>query len=218
MRWYKTFSLAVLSVLLFASPWAIAEEEVMEGVHYLRITPAQPTNAPKGKVEITELFWYGCPHCFRFEPQLNAWLKKKPDGIVFNRVPSPLNPKWEIHSRVFYAAEALGLTDKIHEPFFNAIHIDRKPLFTEDAILDFIASVGVDRKKFAAAMKSFSVSSKVRYALKLGRSANATGVPALIVNGKYLLDGKTAGSHASMIRLAEQLARQELKDKASESR
>jgi thiol:disulfide interchange protein DsbA len=192
---------------------AIAEVEVkgaVEGVHYELIKPAQPTSAPEGQVEITELFWYGCPHCFRFEPYVKGWLKKKSDKIVFRRVPAVLSPKWETHARAFYAAEIMGVLEKMHEPLFLALHVQKKRIYKEEDVLDFIESLGIDRGQFEKTYKSFAVSSKIQQSKRLGQAYNITGVPSIVVNGKYLTSATHAGGFKELIVLMNTLALNEL--------
>lgn len=193
---------------------AHAEIEIpgaMEGVQYITVKPAQPTSAPAGKIEVTEIFWYGCSHCFKFEPYVKAWLKRKSDNIVFKRMPAMLSPKWGSHARVYYAAESMGVTEQIHEAFFTALHVDGKKLFEEKDIVKFIAGLGIDQKKFSAAYHSFAVSSKVKQAKKLTKAFNVNGVPSVVVNGKYLTSGTHAGSFEGMVYLMNALAEAELK-------
>lgn len=211
----QRFLPTVLVVLLSIGIPAVADDNIMEGVQYERISPAQPTTAPDGKIEVAELFWYGCPHCFRFEPYIKTWLKNKSDRIVFTRIPAILNPKWETHARVFYAAEALGIGEKIHAPFFNALHVDRQQLYQEEDILEFMQDMGIDKKKFSDAMHSFAVSSKIRRAKKLGQAYKVHGVPSIVVNGKYLTSGSHAGSLKGMIQMTSYLASKELSSKTS---
>ena len=200
-------------VIVLSSFSAVAEFEAkgaMEGVHYSTINPALPSTAPAGKVEVTEFFWYGCPHCFHFEPYVKGWLKNKSDKIVFKRVPAMLSPKWESHARAYYAAEVLGLTDKIHEPLFLALHAQKKRLFKEQDIISFVESLGVDKEKFSAAYHSFGVSAKVRQSKKMGDAINLNGVPSVVINGKYLTSGSQAGSYEGMIVLMNSLSKAEL--------
>ena len=206
-------SLVPLLLLLLASFNVQATEIVegaTEGVHYQVIKPAQPTAAPAGKVEVLELFWYGCPHCFRFEPYIKGWLKNKSDNIVFRRVPAMLSPKWESHARAYYAAEVMGVLDKFHEPLFIALHVEKKRIFKEQDILDFAQRQGIDRTKFEQTYKSFAVSAKVQQSKKLTDAFNITGVPSVVVNGKYLTSASHAGSFEGLVVLMNQLAESEV--------
>lgn len=215
-----TEKLALILFAFFATFNLHASEIVegaTEGVHYQVIKPAQPTAAPEGKVEVMELFWYGCPHCFRFEPYVKGWLKKKSDDIVFRRVPAMLSPKWESHTRAYYAAEVMGVLDKLHEPLFIALHVEKKRIFKEQDILDFAASVGIDREKFANTYNSFAVSAKVQQSRKLTEAFNITGVPSIVVNGKYLTSASHAGSFEGLTVMMNELAKSELPAKATAS-
>ena len=201
-------------IILLSAFSAHAEVEIkgaMAGVHYEVIKPAQPTSAPDGKVEVTEFFWYGCPHCFKFEPYVESWLKQKSENVTFKRIPAMLNPKWESHARAYYAAEVLGITNKIHEPLFIALHVEKKRIFKEEDILNFVEGLGVDRKKFAGAYHSFAVSAKIQHSKKLGRAYNLSGVPSVIINGKYLTSARHAGSFEGLVVLMNSLAESELK-------
>lgn len=210
-----------LALILFAclTAFSLNASEIVkgatEGVHYQVIKPAQPTAAPEGKVEVMELFWYGCPHCFRFEPYVKGWLKKKSDDIVFRRVPAMLSPKWESHTRAYYAAEVMGVLDKLHEPLFIALHVEKKRIFKEQDILDFAASVGIDREQFAKTYNSFAVSAKVQQSKKLTEAFNITGVPSIVVNGKYLTSASHAGSFEGLTVLMNELAKSELPTKTT---
>ena len=210
MSVYKKMFQILLALLLTTSFSAMAEKGPVEGVHYKQITPAQPTSAPAGKVEVLEFFWYGCPHCFRFESHISKWLGEKSDNVVFTRIPAAISPKWELHARVYYAAEALGILEKIHNPLFEAIHVKRKRLNKKEDILDFIKGLGVDSKKFDQTMRSFAVSSKMQRAKKLGEAFNLDGVPSIVINGKYFTSGSLAGSYEGMIQLINVLSKKEL--------
>lgn len=182
----KFFVLISLSLLSLSTVFA---EEYEEGVHYERVVPAQPTSTV-GKVEVLELFWYGCPHCFRFEPHLERWLKKKPENAQFVRMPGVFRPSWENHARAFYTAELLGVFDKIHEPLFNAIHVKKRNTDTLDSLRDFFAEhAGVDKNEFIKTFNSFAVETRLRRAKTMGARYGVRGVPAVIVNGKYRVPG-----------------------------
>ncbi|MGE0383915.1 MAG: thiol:disulfide interchange protein DsbA/DsbL [Gammaproteobacteria bacterium] len=207
-------------VLVLASllgPVAAAAYE--EGRDYVRISPSQPTQAPAGKFEVVEFFWYGCPHCFRFEPIVNQWAAAKPADIEFRRVPAVFNDIWATHARTYYAAQELGVLDKIHKPLFDAIHVQRRQLFSQDTVTAFVGELGVDKAKFAAAYKSVSVEGKVRQALALLRGSAITGVPCMVVNGKYRVSAAAPGDGRSeedtqreMLKVVEFLVDKERKE------
>ena len=173
------------------------------------IEPPIATSAPEGKVEVVEFFWYGCPHCFTMEPQLEAWLEKKPDNVDFKRVPTPLNPSWTVHAQFFYAAEALGVGDRLHKPLFEALHVQKRKLFDKQSLIDFAVEQGVDRQKFSDAWDSFGVYVKVQQARKLGQRYGLSGVPAIGINGKYKTSGSLAGTYSRMFEIVNELAAKE---------
>lgn len=162
-----------------------------EGFEYKQITPAQPTSS-KGKVEVVELFWYGCPHCYDFEPSLGEWAGKLPKNVEFIRIPAIFRQGWLPHARAYYTAEALGVLDKTHAAFFDAVHRQKRALQTEKDIADFYAQHGVKREDFKKAWDSFVVQSKVQRAVSMTKRYGITGVPAMVVNGKYRTGGPEA--------------------------
>jgi len=180
------------------------------GDGYDWLEPARNTSVAAGQVEVIEFFWYGCPHCYQLEPSMEAWLAEKPEGVVFKRVAPPLNPSWENHARAFYAAEALGVTETLHEPLFEALHKQRRKLRGKDELADFAGSLGIDRDKFRKTMDSFAVQGQLKRAMQLARSYQLEGVPAVAINGKYKTSGSLAGSYPRMMGIVDQLAREEL--------
>lgn len=159
------------------------------------------TTGDASRVEVLEFFWFGCPHCYAFEPSINAWKDSKPDYVDFVREAPPLNPSWEQHSRTFYAAQALGITDGMFDQTFNQIHQNRKPLRDPKKIGQFIESLdlGVSGEKFRKAMESFAVESKLKRSISLARQSGINSVPSIIVNGKYRTSTTLAGGHAGII-------------------
>ena len=179
------------------------------GTDYQAISPPVGTTDPD-KVVVTEVFWYGCPHCFRFEPYIRRWSSKLPAGVVFERQPSTLNPPWFVHARAFYAFEMMGVLDQVHSDFFDAIHLERKRLFDLDSIAGWIASRGLDEKAFRDDFASFAVDTEIqKNAMKEKRYGNR-GVPAMIVNGKYLVSAPYADSFEQMIEIVDFLVDKEL--------
>ena len=180
------------------------------GEHYEVISPAQPTSS-KDKIEVVEMFWYGCPHCFRLEPFVERWLKRKPANVKFVRMPGVFRPSWEIHARAYYTAEILGVVDKVHRPMFEAIHEMKQRMNTEASILALFVKHGVSEKEFKRVFKSFAVETKLRRAKDMGTRYQARGVPALIVNGKYRTSGHAAGSNSKVFKVVNQLIKMESK-------
>jgi len=154
-----------------------------EGKDYVRVSTPVPPATP-GKVEVVEMFWYGCPHCYDLEPVAEEWLKRKPENVVFMRVPVAFGATWEPGARAYYAAEALGVLDKLHPALFDAFHKRRK-LSTEDELATFFAEHGVDQEAFRKAYKSFQTETQLRRGNQLAQRYGLKGVPAVIVNGKY---------------------------------
>ena len=170
---------------------------------YSQINPPAPTTA--GKIEVLEFFWYGCPHCFAFEPLLDAWWKKLPADVLFRRVPVAFNANFAIHQRIFYALEALGQVETTHRKVFNAIHVDHQHLDKEDEVIAFMAKNGIDKAKFAAVFNSFSVNTKSKQATHLAESYKIEGVPTLGIQGRYLTSGGQAGSPERSLLVADAL-------------
>lgn len=206
--------LITLIVLLFVGGLSFttaSAEEYQEGVQYERILPAQPTSTGN-KVEVLEVFWYGCPHCFRFEPYIERWIRHEPKNAEFVRMPGVFRPSWEVHARAYYTAVLLGVVDKIHTPLFNAIHLERKRLNTEAALRDFFyKTAGVDKDTFTKTYRSFAVETRIRRARTMASRYGISGVPTVIVNGKYRVSAETAGSNAEVLKVINFLVAKESK-------
>ncbi|MGR8919928.1 MAG: thiol:disulfide interchange protein DsbA/DsbL [Gammaproteobacteria bacterium] len=200
------FCVAVTSLVLAL---AASAETYTEGQHYEAISPPVKTTAAQGKVEVVELFWYGCPHCFAFEPTIEKWLETKPDSIEFRRVPAIFARNWAVHARAYYAAEQLGVLDRTHSRLFEALHVKQQKIFTEDQIVAFFVANGVDEQAFRDAYNSFDVDSKTRTAMTLTRQYGITGVPAMIVNGRYRSSARQTGTYENLLKLVEYLAAKE---------
>ena len=171
---------------------------------YELIEPPQNT-ASGDTVEVMEFFWLGCPHCYSFEPHIEDWKADMPSGVAFVREAPPLNPSWEQHSRAFYAAKALGKEDEFVIAAFDAIHKDGKRLRKPDEIAEVAESVGLDPEEFVRTMESFTVETALRRSVKLARGAGLTGVPTVVINGKYRTGAALAGGNAGMIDVIDRL-------------
>lgn len=203
-RWF--FSLFLL--LLFAAP-ASAQMAFVEGTDYQAIAEPVKTTHPD-KVVVTEMFWYGCPHCFRFEPYVDRWAASLPDGVVFEQVPSALNPRWTEHARAYYSFEIMGVLDRVHRALFDAIHVERQRLNSLDTLAAFAAAQGLDEKAFREHYFSFPVETQIRKNVQKEKRYGHRGVPAVIVNGKYLVSASLAGSNERMIEIMNYLVAREL--------
>jgi protein dithiol oxidoreductase (disulfide-forming) len=196
--------------LCLLSPLAIAADPPFtEGVHYQTVNQPLPTLAAPGQVEVVEMFWYGCPHCYRFEPLLEKWVENKPDQVAFMRVPAVFRDSWLLHGQAFYAAQVLGVLDKIHQPLFDAMHQENRRFQTKEELADFFATQGVSKEEFLATFESFAVQGKIQQAVAVTRNSGITGVPAMIVNGKYRTDATSAGSFEGMLEVVDYLVAEE---------
>lgn len=202
----KIFQSSVLLLFILFSSLLQAESTNNQG--YEIITPAQPTQDPD-KIEVIEFFWYGCPHCYSFEPLLEQWVKNLPDNVQFIRQPAVFSKVWGQHAKAYFTAEALGVVDKVHADLFDAIQNKKQKLTSEDQLAEFFSAHGVDDKEFRAAYNSFLVDSKMRQAKTMAPRYGITGVPAVIINGKYKTNGPLAKSHKNMIKVMTQLIEQE---------
>lgn len=207
----KTKKLLILCVsALFIGVSASALADYKEGIQYEAVSPPQPTST-KDKVEVVEMFWYGCPHCYHLEPLVEKWLKKKPKNAVFVRIPAVFRPSWELHARAYYTAEILGVLDKTHRAFFDAIHGERLNMNSEDAIMKFFARFGVKNDEFKRVFHSFAVEAKVRRAKDMSVRYGIKGVPTLIVNGKWRTGAQLAGGANNVFKVVNFLVEQEAK-------
>jgi len=201
----------ILSVLLFGLVAGVAPamaEDFKEGVNYELVVPPQPTNTGD-KVEVLELFWYGCPHCFRFEPFVERWLEKKPAQAEFVRMPAIFRAEWEPHARAYYTGQIMGVFDKVHRPLFNAIQQEKRTLDNETQLRDFYGEQGVNKDEFTKTYNSFAVETRVGRAKMMVGRYGIDGVPAVIVNGKYRVSAKTAGGNAEMLKVIDFLVAKE---------
>jgi thiol:disulfide interchange protein DsbA len=178
-----------------------------ETVGYEAVTPAQPTKSTD-KVEVIEFFWYGCPHCYSFEPLLSKWAKTLPKNVEFIRQPAVFSELWGKHAKAYFTAEALGVVDKVHSDLFDAVQA-KQSLETEDELAKFFVAHGVKESDFRTNYNSFLVDAKMRQAKTMAARYGVNGVPAIIVNGKYRTNGTLAGSQEKMIDVINQLIKQE---------
>lgn len=207
----RLYWLAIVAGLLL-TPVLPAMADYDEGIEYIKINPPVATE-DSHKVEVVEMFWYGCPHCYAFEPKLVAWLKHLPANVTFVRIPAifPDHPLWELHARAYYTAELLGVLNKTHEALFDAIHKDHERLFDEDALASFYAKYGVDKKLFKETMHSFGVQMKIDRAKELSRRYGIDGVPTLVINGKYRTYASLTNGEEGMLKVTDFLIAKETK-------
>lgn len=156
-----------------------------------------------------ELFWYGCPHCYHFEPTINPWIAKLPDDVNFVRVPAMFGGVWDLHGQMFITLQTMGVEAKVHSAVFEAIQKDGKKLATPEEMAEFLATQGVDKDAFLKTYNSFGVKGQVANAKRLGMAYQISGVPALIVNGKYRFDIGSSGGPEQALDVADQLIAKE---------
>ncbi|RUA06685.1 MAG: thiol:disulfide interchange protein DsbA/DsbL [Gammaproteobacteria bacterium] len=203
----KIFSLALL---LIFSTLSFAESDFDEGIDYVVLE--KPVKTVTGdKVEVRELFWYYCSHCYNLEPTLNAWVKNIPENAEFLRQPAMFSKRWLNGAKFYFVLKELNLLDKLHEPLFNAIHEQNKKFRSKQSFVDWVASFGVDKHKVENAFDSFSVSVKVNKSKINTAKYKISGVPTLVVNGKYLVDSTHAGSRVRMMKVIDHLIKIETK-------
>lgn len=214
MNRYKSlaaFFLLLLSVGLIHS--SNARADIVEGKDYTILTNPQPTQ-DSNTIEVLEFFWYGCPHCNSLHPHLKTWLIHLPNDVSFRYVPAILRANWVSAAKIFYTIEAIGITDTLHDKVYDAIHRNKIDLNNESVLLDWIEKQGIDRKRFEDTYHSFAVQNQVARSTQMTRQYQLTGVPALVINGKYLTSGRMGGTPQDTITTLELLiekAREERK-------
>jgi len=205
--------LFLAAAFAFAAASAALAQPFAAGTDYTVLKEAVGTDNP-AKVEVVEFFWYGCPHCYDLEPRLVKWVGALPDDVEFKRVPAPFNNQWAIAGRVYYTMESLGVVEKLHGRLFDAIHKDGLRITNERALLDWMGRQGVDTQKFSAAYRSFTVESKMKRAAQVTQASGIDGVPALMVNGKYVVSAEQGRSRERMLAIADALIAQSRRETA----
>ena len=199
----------IVFVFLMIASVTLQAEAYKAGQHYKELS--QQPSAEEGDVEVQEFFWYGCPHCYTFEPYLKSWEKTKPANVEFVRLPTIFRPDWEVQAKSYYALQLMGEIETIHGKIFEAIHKDKKQLNTVELMSDFVEKNGVNREVFIKEYNSFSVDGMVRKVKKKQKTYQIQGVPSVVINGKYLISGSMAGSYDNMIKIMNYLIEKETK-------
>jgi thiol:disulfide interchange protein DsbA len=216
MTIWRSYIALAAALLLTVLPSALRAEEFSEGVQYAKL-PVPVETADPSKVEVVEVFSYACIHCKNFDPALEAWTKQLPENVQFRRVPAIFDPTWALFGQAYYTAQVLGVTDKVHTPIFKAIHEQGVDLRDPQLMAQlFQREAGVDPEKFMQVFNSFGVRSRVQQADAHGRAYGVTGVPTLIVDGRYRVDGRMAGSNAEMLEVVEYLIQKRQNDGAGQ--
>ena len=206
----REFSLSAASALTasaFSLPAMAQSAAPKEGKDYTKLAKPVATDAPAGKVEVIEFFWYGCSHCNAFEPTFASWLKSAPSNISARRVPVAFNASFAPQQKLYYTLEGMGKVEELHARVFRAIHVERQNLNKEDAIFAWVAKQpGMDMAKFKEIYNSFTVSNQVRRATQLQEAYGVEGVPSMGVAGRYYTDGTMAGSMPAVLTVVGYLA------------
>ena len=176
---------------------------------YALVQPAQPTETGPGTVEVVDVFWFGCPHCYTFLPHMEALEATAPDYLRIRRLPAVFRESWIPHARAYYTAHLLGIEDRIHRPIFEAIHEQGRPLSTREALAAFFEEHGVSAGEFGEVYDSFAVESLVRKSAAMQRNYGVRATPTVIVNGKYRTSANVAGGHGNVIKAILALAQRE---------
>lgn len=202
-------------LLLILSTHVMAEAP-QTGEQFDAVAQIIPTDAP-AKIEVLEIFWYGCIHCYQMETPLNAWVKKLPKDVYFKRMPGLPNASWAPMAKAFYAMETLGVAEKLHTPLFEAIHKQKtlNPTDEKAAIEWVTQKSGMDKLKVEQAFKSFTINTNLNRAAQTFRASGATGVPSLVIDGKYITSSTMAGGNEAALKTADYIIDNVRKDKAA---
>ena len=209
-----------LAVLLFAlssvTMSAAFADAPKLGTEFDAVAQPIPTENA-AKIEVMEIFWYGCPHCYHMEEPLNAWVKKLPKDVYFKRVPGLPNASWAPMAKAYYAMDALGVGEKLHTPLFEAIHKSKtlNPTDETAAIAWVTQQSGLDKLKVEQAFKSFSTNTNLNRAAQIFRTSGATGVPTLVIDGKYITSATQAGGNEQALKVADYIIGNVRTDKAA---
>jgi thiol:disulfide interchange protein DsbA len=205
----RDFSIASASALGLGASLPLAGQAQAArpeaGTDYLVLDKKVPVEAPAGKIEVVDFFWYNCPHCNAFEPGLDAWVAKLPKDVVVRRVPVGFRDDFVPQQRFFYALEAMDLVDKLHAKVFTAIHAEKQQLTRGDGIGEWVGRQGVDKNKFMEQFSSFSIATKATKATQLQNAYKVEGVPALGVAGRFYTDGTLAKSMPRALQIVDYL-------------
>jgi thiol:disulfide interchange protein DsbA len=191
----------ILIAALAASPFTRASAQEKG---FTELKPPQPVEGT-ARVEVLEFFWYGCIHCYNLEPVIEPWSKKLPADVQFRRVPAVFNDRWAHDAAIYYSFEAMDVLEKLHRPFFDAIHRDHLRSDNKAALDEWLQKNGVDLKKFEETFKSFGVQSKMRRAAQQTRAYKIDGTPAMAVHGRYTVSAEQGGSREGMLATVDKL-------------
>ncbi|PPD56958.1 MAG: disulfide bond formation protein DsbA [Methylotenera sp.] len=207
--------LSILMLLLSTSAMAEAPKP---GAEFDAV--AQPiTTDVAGKIEVMEVFWYGCIHCYQMEAPLNAWVKKLPADVYFKRMPALPRADWAPMAKAFFAMETLGVSEKLHSPLFEAVHKQKTLNPTDEkAAIEWVTKAsGLDKLKVEQAFKSFTINTNLNRAAQIFRASGATGVPSLVIDGQYITSSTMSGGNAEALKVADYIIDNVRKAKATQT-
>ena len=193
------------AMLATGGSWA---QEFQAGRHYRNLVPRVPTGLPEGRIQVVEIFWYGCPHCYNFAPYVHDWIPTLPEHVEFSHLPAPFNDLWALHARVFFAARALGILDDFHMAFFHALHAQGRNLNSESAILRFVDQRGIDADAFRDTMRSEQTAEALHEASLLVQAFQVEGVPSMVYDGRAMVSAGMAGGHPQVLQVMDYLIEQ----------
>ncbi len=200
----REFSTALLGAgLTCAAPYALAQNTKLNDTDFTRITPSLPTE--KGKIEVLEFFWYGCTHCFAFQPLVQAWAKKLPSDVLFKKTPVAFRAHLAIHQQLFYTLEAMNQLNALHGKVFHTMHVEKQPLDKDEDVIAWAAKNSLNQQQFAETFNSFSVKAKIKQASRLAENYRIESVPTLAIHGRYTTSGSLAGTAERALLVADEL-------------
>lgn len=205
----KSLKLILIAVMGFCLSALASSQSLQEGVHYRALGNPVNVSIPEGKVGlIQEFFWYGCVHCYNLDPAVVEFMEQLPDHLAFEEVPATFSDVHQLHARLFYAWQMLGLPKQTHQAIYDEIFVRNNHLRNERAVLQFMAQRGVNSDELRSMMNSFTVQTKVRAAQNLTAGAQVRGTPSVLVNGRYMVEAGLPGvqTNRDMLRIAGQLA------------
>lgn len=203
----------VAAPALALSPVLAQNRSPEEGVDYVTLDKRLNSEAPQGKIEVIEFFWYSCPHCNAFEPKLEAWIKRLPSDVVLRRAPVAFRDSFVPQQRLYFALETLGKVDELHRKVFYAIHVERQALDNQERIADWMEKQGQDKAKFLEAYNSFTAQTKSRRATQLQNEFKVQGVPSMGIAGRFYTDGSLAGTMDRALLVTDYLISEARKNK-----
>ncbi|MFL1468064.1 thiol:disulfide interchange protein DsbA/DsbL [Marinobacter sp. HN1S83] len=204
----RSLSTAVTFLAAFAIAGPVNAAEWREGTHYRELSSPVRTDSSES-IEVAEVFWYGCPHCYAFKPLVERWAENRPDDVDYVQLPAALGKSWVPHAKAFYALEAMGELDKVHDALFDALAGERRPLNSGEALAEFVSRYDVDGEQFLKNYNSFGVNARMQKAQSKIRGARITGTPTMLVNGKYTVSASMAGGHEAVLEVVNYLIAKE---------